>query len=77
LFEFLIFLVLPILIDIFLVKVVFFRRDKWSLNFAVPKIVPWKIFEPRMVFYLTRAIEAKPVSRLSLYHLVNKVRSLH
>jgi hypothetical protein len=43
LLEFLIFLVLPIFIDVLLVKVVFLRRNERGLKFAVPKIVPREV----------------------------------
>ena len=52
LLKFFILLVLPVLVNIFLIKVVLFGRHKWRLDLLVPQVFPREIFEPGMLFDL-------------------------
>lgn len=69
LLEFLIFLILPVFVDILLIEVILLRRKEGSLHFLVPEILPGKILKPRVLFDLSRPILAKSVLWLSLNHL--------
>lgn len=69
LLEFLVFLVLPVLVDVLLVEVVLLGRDEGSLQFAVPKVVPWEVSQPGVGLDLGRTVEAESICRLPLYHL--------
>ena len=76
LLEFFILLVLPVLIDVLLIKVVLFWWHKRCLNLPVPQILPLEIFQPGVILDLIGAIQAEAVRRLPLYHLVDEVCSL-
>jgi hypothetical protein len=69
LLKFFILLVLPVLINIFLVKVVLFGGYERCLNLFVPQVLPGEIFEPRVLLNLGRTIFTQTVKRFSLYHL--------
>jgi hypothetical protein len=69
-------LVLPVLIDVLLIKVVLFRWDKRCLNLPVPQILPREIFQPGVIFDLVGPVQAEAVRRLPLNHLVDEVRGL-
>lgn len=69
LLEFLVFLVLPVLIDVLLVKVVFLRRNEGGHKFAVPQIVPGEVSQPGMRFHFRRTVKPESVRRLPLNHL--------
>ena len=69
-------MVLPVLIDVLLIKVVLFWWDKRSLNLPVPQILPREIFQPGVIFNLVGPVQAETVCRLPLYHLVNEVCGL-
>ena len=69
-------MVLPVLIDVLLIKVVLFWWDKRSLNLPVPQILPREIFQPGVIFDLVGPVQAETVCRLPLYHLVNEVCGL-
>ena len=67
--ELFIFLVLPVLINVFLIKVVLSGRNERSNDFLIPEILPGEIFEPRMLLDFCWPIFSESVNRLSLYHL--------
>ena len=77
LLELFIFLILPILVNILLIKVVLFRGDKRRLYLSVPQVLPGKIFQPGMIFYLIGTVKSKSVRRFSLDHLIYKVGRLN
>ena len=74
--KFLILLVLPVLIDVLLIKVVLFWWYKRRLNLPVPQILPREIFQPWVIFDLVGPVQAETVRRLSLNHLVDEVCGL-
>ena len=76
LLEFLIFLVLPVLIDVLLIKVVLFRWNKRRLYLPVPQILPREIFQPRVILDLVGPVQAEAIRRLPLNHLVDEICSL-
>ena len=76
LLEFLIFLVLPVLINVLLIKVVLFWRNKRRLNLPVPQILPREIFQPGVILDLVGPVQAEAVRRLPLNHLVDEVCGL-
>ena len=69
LLKFFIFLILPVLIDILLIKVILLRGDKRCLNLFVPKIFPREVFEPGMLFNFCWTVFPKSVNRFPLNHL--------
>lgn len=69
LLELLVFLVLPVLVDVFLVKVVLARRYKRGDEPLVREILPGEILEPGMILDLLRTVQSQSVRRLSLDHL--------
>ena len=72
-FEFGVIYVFPLLIDVFLVKIVFHRRDERSSQPLFVEFLPREIAEPWMAFYFLRSAIAKSVLRFSLDHFVHKV----
>jgi hypothetical protein len=69
-------LVLPVLIDVLLIKVVLFRWDKRRLNLPVTQILPREIFQPGVIFDLVGPVQAEAIRRLPLNHLVDEVCGL-
>lgn len=69
-------MVLPVLIDVLLIKVVLFRWDKRRLNLPVPQILPREIFQPGVILDLVGPVQAEAVRRLPLNHLVDEVCGL-
>jgi hypothetical protein len=76
LLELFIFLVLPVLINVFLIKVVLPRWNERRNDFLVPEILPGEIFEPGMLLDLRWPVFAESVYRLSLYHLHKSLTTL-
>lgn len=73
LFELGIFQIFPLLTNVLLVKVVFFWWNEWSSDFPIIEILPRKIFEPWVILYFARSIEAQSFRRFSQNHFVDKV----
>lgn len=73
--EFFIVLIFPVFVDILLIEIVLFWWNERRLYLPVPQVLPRKLFQPGMILNLAGAIQPETVSRLSLYHLVNKVGS--
>lgn len=69
-------MVLPVLINVLLIKVVLFWWDKRRLNLSVPQILPREIFQPGVILDLIGPVQAEAVRRLPLNHLVDEVSSL-
>lgn len=69
-------MVLPVLIDVLLIKVVLFRWDKRRLDLPVPQILPREIFQPGVILDLVGPVQAEAVRRLPLNHLVDEVCGL-
>jgi hypothetical protein len=74
LLEFLIFLVLPVLIDVLLIEIVLSGRYKRRYYLLIPEILPGEILEPWVLLDLGRTVFPQPIDRLTLNHL-KKVRS--
>lgn len=69
-FEVIVFYITPLLIYVFLIKVVVARRNKRRLYFFVVQFLPGKVTEPGMFLDLSGAFcGPKPVVRLALDHL--------
>ena len=70
-------MVLPVLINVLLIKVVLFWWDKRRLNLSVPQILPREIFQPGVILDLIGPVQAEAVRRLPLNHLVDEVCGLN
>lgn len=76
-FEFRVIQVLPLFINVFGVEVIFrWRYERRSYSFVL-KIVPGKVFEPRMSLYFVCTVVSQSILGLSLNHFVDKVSSFN
>ncbi len=76
LLELLVLLVFPVFVDVFLVEVVFLRRDEGRLDFLFIEILPGVVAQPRVVLHLGGPVQAEAVYRFALDHLVDEVGRL-
>lgn len=77
LFEFFIVLVLPLFVDVFLVKVVFLGWDEWSDDFPVQQVLPREIFKPGVGLDLGGPVKAETIRRFPLDHLLTMILTLY
>jgi hypothetical protein len=73
LFKLLVILILPILVNVLLVKVILSWWNEGSLDLAVPEILPREILKPGVILDFRRSVESKSVHGFSLDHLIDKV----
>ena len=69
LLELLIFLIFPVLVNVFLVKVVLPGRDEGSNDLLIPEVLPREILEPWVLLDLRWSVFPESIYWLSLYHL--------
>ena len=65
--------VLPFFVDVFGVEVVFKRRDERGSYLFMEKVIPWKVFQPRVILHFQCSVVSKSVLGLSLDHFVNEI----
>ncbi len=62
-------LVLPVLVNILLVKIVLLGRQKRCLHLLVPEVLPREVFEPGVRFHLGWPVLTQAVQWFTLDHL--------
>jgi hypothetical protein len=71
LLELFVFLILPVLIDVLLVKVILVRRYEWCDQLPLPEILPGKVLKPGVHLNLRRPILSEAIHRFPLDHLTD------
>ena len=72
-FELVVFNISPLLINVLLIKIVFFRRNERRSDLSVPEVIPWEITKPSMILNFFSSVATQSVLRLPLDHLCKRV----